>query len=216
MARFTDHVADRFIAPGVSAFNTADIPDMSTYDPESKHWVANHFLNSVLRGKFEPPMNAYVYNFVRRAEAAFSEHEQARQATLRFLASQKQSPSHYAAAVLHWEFFLGQAWQGYALLAKLLELLTGEEFRIFSKGDGSVEDRLNRQYNCMKHVEKRIVNGQILEGATVPVWLTNEGIQSTDTLLTYSETGEVLRDIAKWATIVVDPIEMAERLRSDG
>lgn len=216
MARFSDHVRDTFIAPGVSDFNTAEVPDMSTYDPESSHWVANHFLNSVLRGKLKPPTNAHVYNYLRRAEAAFSEHEQARQATLTFLTSGRQSPSLYAAAVLHWEFFLSQSWQGYALLGKLLTLLGGgEPFKIFVKGDGSVEERLNKLYNSMKHVENRIAAGQILEGASVPVWLSNQGIQSTDTLLEYAETGSILQDIAKWANILVDPIEMANKLRAD-
>jgi hypothetical protein len=65
----------------------------------------------------------------------------------------------------------------------------------------------------MKHVESRIENGQIIEGATIPVWLTNEGLRSTDALLTYAETGDILRDLAKWANIVVDPSEMANKLR---
>ena len=40
-------VRDKYIAPGVSAFTSADIPDMSEYAKESEHWVANLFLNSV-------------------------------------------------------------------------------------------------------------------------------------------------------------------------
>jgi hypothetical protein len=217
MGRFSDYVRDRFIAPGVSAFDTAEIPDMSAYDPESKHWVANYFLNSVLRGKLTPPANAYVYNYLRRAEAAFTEHDQARHATFDFIASGAQSPSLYAAAILHWEFFLGQSWQSYALLARLLALLgAGKGFKFFVPGDGSVEERLNKSYNSMKHVESRIESGQILEGATVPVWLTNEGIQSTDVLLKYAETGAILRDIAKWANIVEDPIQMSDKLRAGG
>jgi hypothetical protein len=43
--------------------------------------------------------------------------------------------------------------------------------------------------------------------------LTNEGLRSTDALLTYAETGDILRDLAKWANIIVDPSEMADKLR---
>jgi hypothetical protein len=215
--RFSSYAQDTFIAPGVSTFNTAEIPDMSRYDSESSHWVADLFLNSMFRGRWEPPANAYVYNYVRRAEAAFSEHALAREATLKFLANEGQSPSLYAAAVLHWEFFLGQSWQGYALLARLASHSGGEprDTMIFARGDGSIEERLNKLYNAMKHEEKRIAAGQILEGATVPVWLTNEGIQSTDAFLMFGETAEILRDVAKWANIVVDPREMAEKLQAD-
>lgn len=214
MARFSSYFRDRFMAPGISEFNAVEIPDMSGYDPESKHWLANHVLNSGLRGAFDPPANAYAYNYLRRAEAAFSEQEEARQATLGFLASERQSLSRYAHALLHWEFFLSQSWQAFLLLGEFAKFLTGESGRFFAPGDGSVEQRLNDLYNSMKHVESRIEAGQILEGATIPVWLTNEGIRSTDALLTYGETGGILRDIAKWANIVVDPIDMPNRLRA--
>lgn len=214
MPPFTGYFGDRFIAPGISGFTDAEIPDMTEHDPESKFWLRNYVLNSGLRGDFLPPGNAYVYNYLRRAEASYSEHEEARQATLAFLASGGQAVSRYAAAVLHWEFFLTQSWQAYLLLGGFFKLLAGEPIKFFAKGDGSVEERLNSLYNSMKHVESRIEASQILEGATVPVWLTNAGIQSTDTLLTYEETADILRDLARWANVVVDPLEMANKVRT--
>jgi hypothetical protein len=68
----------------------------------------------------------------------------------------------------------------------------------------------------MKHVESRIADGQIAYGATVPVWLTNDGIKSVDSLLTYGETGDILRDIARWANILVDLPTTMEELRPAG
>jgi hypothetical protein len=167
-----------------------------------------------LRGNFSPPGNAYAYNYLRRTVAAFSEHKETREATLVFLSSGRQSLSRYAAATLHWEFFLGQSWHAYLLLRGLFKFLTKQDvLQVFVKGEGSVEERLNYLYNCMKHVESRIENGQIVEGATIPVWLTDEGLQSIDALLTYAETGDILCDLAKWANIIVDPGEMANKLR---
>jgi hypothetical protein len=209
--RFSDHAKDRFIAPGVSSFESADIPDMSAYDPQSRHWVSNHFLNSLLRAPYNAPHNAYAYNFMRRAEAAFSEHAEARLATLAFL-EDGQSPSRYARAILHWEVFLSQCWHGYLLLLGFF----GEK-KVFEKGNASTEERLHGLYNAMKHVESRIDNaelGQMVKGATVPVWLTNHGIESTDAFLTYTETGGILRDLAKWASILEDPLQMADKFRA--
>lgn len=147
--RFSTYVKDRFIAPGVSGFTNAEIPDMSDYDPQSAHWVANFFLNSVFRDRLKAPYDAYVHSFLRRAEGAFSEHDVARRATHAFLATQgRQSPSQYAVALLHWEFFLAQAWQGYALLMKLIHTSTGSvDWKVFTRGDGSFEERLNALYN---------------------------------------------------------------------
>jgi hypothetical protein len=82
---------------------------MSKWAKESPHWIANFFLNSALSASFAPPMNAYAYNFLRRAQYAFSEHHLARESTLASLARGGQSPLRYADALFHWECFVGQA-----------------------------------------------------------------------------------------------------------
>ncbi len=199
MIQYSDEILNTNIAPGVASFNVAEIPDMSTWAPESRFWIANYFLNTTYGAKFSTPMHAYAYNFLRRSLYAFKEHEQARAKTLEFLAQRPPSPSHYAMALFHWENYLGQCWHAYALL------ITAWSGRAFEKNDGSVEQRLNALYNQMKHVESRIENGQMIPGATVPVWLENEGLCSIDTRITYVETGEVLKDLAKYATALMTP-----------
>jgi hypothetical protein len=207
------HVLNRHVAPGIEKFDAADIPDMSTYDAQCAHWVANYFLNSVLRGSHNLPVGAYAQNFMRRAQGAFSEHAVARDATMQYLASDATSPTLYAKALLHWEFYLGQSWQGYELLRRLIMAATGDDgVKIFVKGDGSVAERLWLAYNSMKHVEKRIASGQVLDGTVSAVWLSNEGIECTDGCLSWTQTGDVLADLARWANMLVDPIEMPAKL----
>lgn len=196
------HIRDKHIAPGVSTFTAAEIPDMSGHTKESGHWIANFFLNSAFTATFKPPMDVYAYNFLRRVQFAYSEHALARDATLLFLAGGSQSVTRYAEALFHWECYLGQAWHAYALLAKAWE------GTLFKQGDGSVEQRLNAMYNQMKHVESRIENAdkqQMLPGATVPVWLENNGLRSVDTVLSYAETGAVLKDLGKYANALMNP-----------
>lgn len=207
MARFSAYAKDRFIAPGASALTRSEIPDMSTYAKDSQHWVANFFLNSMLRASWNSRLDAYVYNYLRRAEAAFREYSSARAETIAFVESSGQSPSRYARALFHWETYLGQSWHAYLILQTAFEIE-----QLYSRGNASPEERLNRLYNQMKHVESRIESGQMLESATVPVWLTNEGLQSIDTGLTFVETSEVLRDIAKFADILQDPLTVREKL----
>jgi uncharacterized protein YjbI with pentapeptide repeats len=114
--RFSAELLERFIARGISEFTSADIPDMSDHDSQSSHWVANHFLNSIGRAGYQLPMGAHVQQYLRRAEAAFAEHDRAREATLWFLEAGNRSPTSYWKALLHWEYFLGQSWQAYELL----------------------------------------------------------------------------------------------------
>ena len=199
MIQYSDEILNTNIAPGVASFTAADIPDMSTWAPEAKFWIANYFLNTTYGAKFSTAMHAYAYNFLRHSLYAFKEHEQARAKTLEFLALRPPSPSHYAMALFHWENYLGQCWHAYALL------ITAWNGRAFEKNDGSVEQRLNALYNQMKHVESRIENGQMIPGATVPVWLENLGLCSIDTRMTYVETGDVLKDLAKYANALMNP-----------
>lgn len=215
MSPFTSFVLDKYIAPGVSSFTAAQIPDMSKHDSQSSHWVANHFLNSVLGGSFEHPVSAYVHNYLRRAEGAFAANGEARRHSMKFIDLLGQAPGVYARALSQWEVFLTHSWQAEALLAQLIDASTQEPYRIFVKGGGSVEERLNNLYNSIKHSESRISSGQIPEGALVPVWLTNEGLASTDALLTFAETGEILEEIAYWADIFVDPIDARRKLRRE-
>ncbi|HEY6642974.1 hypothetical protein [Povalibacter sp.] len=206
---FSSAVLDEHIAPGASQFNHAEIPDASEFSAESAHWVSNYFLNCTFRGKFKPPMNAYAFNYLRRCQVAFSEHTLARTSTQSFLSAGGQSPRAYADALFHWESFLGQAWHAFAILMKAWSGTA------FNKDDGSVEQRLNALYNQMKHVESRIENGQLLPGATVPVWLENQGIRSTDAHLSFKETAEVLKELAKYADALCDPITAKDKFKDE-
>ncbi|HEY4215103.1 MAG TPA: hypothetical protein VGM84_26755 [Steroidobacteraceae bacterium] len=104
------------------------------------------------------------------------------------------------------ECFLGQAWHAFSSLAKAWE------GKAFEQDDGSVERRLNSLYNEMKHVESRIENGHILKGATVPVWLENDGLRSIDAHLSFAESADVLRALAKYADALSDPRRAKEKL----
>lgn len=206
MVQFSTAILDGHIAPGVSTFTEAEIPDMSAVFKESNFWVGNLFLNSVFTGHFRPPMSAYAYNYVRRAQRAFKEHQLARDATLAFLASAGKSVTKYTEALFHWECFLGQCWHAYKLL------VTAWDGKVFEQGEGSVEERLNSLYNQMKHVESCIDNNQMPDGATVPVWLENAGLRSINASLAFMETAEVLKDLGKYADALSNPSAAAALL----
>jgi hypothetical protein len=114
--------------------------------------------------------------------------------------------------IFHWETFLAQSWQAYELLRHFFDPKT----KIFKKNDGSVEERLFRLYNKTKHSEGTIRARNLPKNATIPLWLTNNGLRSKDTQLSYVETTEILKDLAKWAQILQDPLTIVEKLRKDG
>jgi hypothetical protein len=212
--RFSSHLFDELIAPGASKFNQAEIPDMQDHHKEQKFWVNNFFLNSAVTIRYKSPLSAYATAYLRRAENAFVMHKLARDATLSLLSLPQMNPSHYARALLHWEGFLTQAAQGHNVLIRTIrDLISNEAFRAYRPGDGSIEQRLHSVYNALKHAEKRINNGQILPDSVSPVWMTNEGLRSTDTNLDWHETGEILDEMARWASGFQNPAGFADWLR---
>jgi hypothetical protein len=207
---FTSYAKDKFIAPFMSQFTDADIPDMSQFSSEASCWISNFILNSMLLANLKDPKRQFVFNFLRRAEAAYEQYELARTATREFLSGTRQSASRYMKAVLHWEVFLAHAWQGYVLLGRILD-----QKKIFNKGTLTREEKLNRLYNDSKHAESRIEQGKMPKHGTIPVWLTKEGLQSHNTGLSFVEAAEILEDLGKWATLLQDPRTFAEQPRAE-
>ena len=96
---------------------------------------------------------------------------------------------------------------GYTFTSHILfkDVLKVLKDKAFEKNDGSIEQRLNSLYNQMKHVESRIENGQMLPETTVPVWLENIGLRSVNASMTFAETAEVLKELAKYADALMNP-----------
>ena len=94
-------------------------------------------------------------------------------------------------AIGHWKQFLSQADRAWAVLVR------GEKI-LFVKDDGSAFQRLNLLYNRSKHLESAIKREQLPADGTLPVWLTNAGLQAVDGGLTFVEIAETLTDLGKW------------------
>jgi hypothetical protein len=200
----TDYAKDKFIAPYISAFTDAAIADLSEVGPARNGWVRSFILNSIFRGKFDGAVQAMLFNFLRRTQAAFEEHASARSATLAYL-DNPETVSEYLTAISHWEILLSQTYQAYCLLDM------GQR-NLFKGQDGSTLARLNLLYGRTKHVEKAIISGQLSDSETFPVWLVNDGLRCPDGHLTFREIEEMLCDLADTAVAVQDPVTMNEKL----
>lgn len=200
--RLTAHVPDTDVATEISKFDNAEIPDMSTTQPESLHWMSNYTRNSVLCGALPSPQREYRFNFLRRAMIAYSEHNMARYATLGFLESEARSLGRYFTAVHHWEQFLAAAWNALDTLRRAAVVR-----ELYEPGDGSIAERLHGLYNQTKYTESRIETGQMPPQGSLAVWLCNSGLRSIDRELTFAETGELLAKIREWAHVAEDPLQ---------
>lgn len=191
----------------MSEFTTAEIPDMSAVDPEQDHWLANYILNTILSVSVPTPQRQQLFNFLRRCHSALTEYSQGRTSTLAFLADRSRQ-LRYLEAIDHWEAFLAYSWRAYQFLA-------GGRALWFNRGDGSVLERLWGLHTRVKHADEAVVRGDIVGDSPLCLWLTNDGLTSTDMTLTFNELGEIVKDLAAWASAVQNPQTLREKLSSN-
>ncbi len=200
---FKDDLLNKFIAPEITQFTDADIPDITSEFPEANHWLQNHFLNNVFRGAFGDRARQVTLGYLRRAHHAFIAYHQAREATLRYLqGNQPDNPrvrGYYEAIVL-WEMFAIQANMALDLFKWM-----GNGTGAFSPNDGTSEFRLYSIANQVKHVASCVESGQCDPDASVPLWLTNTGLRSYSYSVFYTEAADVLRRMAELADELQDP-----------
>jgi hypothetical protein len=178
-------------------------------DKEQAYWLANFFLNNVAGPvRYVSPNYQQLFNFLRRSHAAFAEYAIAREASLGYLTDDRPDRHvlRYVEAVNHWEAFLAYAWQAFSFV--------GREERVWLQPkDGSVLQRLNALYNRSKHAEAAIERGDYIEQSPLCVWLTNAGLSSTDTTLTFSEIAEILVQMAQIASAIQDPASVQSKIK---
>ena len=209
VTRWSSYVTDKFFAPELSKFTEAEIVDMSDADSQQEHWLSNFLLNSVLRAQVPTPQRQQFYNFLRHAHSAFSAYALARDTTLAYL-EDRNHIRRYITAIGHWEDFLDHAWQA-------LVFLDSGSRAWFEPGDGSELQRMHALHTRAKHAAAAIERGEFVGDSPLCVWLTNDGLKSTETALNFDEAAEVLRFLAGLADAVQDPLQTREKLaRLDG
>jgi hypothetical protein len=81
--------------------------------------------------------------------------------------------------------------QGYELLATA----SGEKF--FERNDKSEAERLLSLYVDSKHMDETIDGGKIPTEATAALWITNHGLESSRTILSFDEFAEMLLNMGR-------------------
>lgn len=202
---FFDSFVDQYIAPELSRFKEAEIPDLTKEFDHAPHWIANSLLNRAFRWRLPGDMGRFMLAYVRRVQHAFSAYHAARQTTADYLTSRMDvQPSWrtYYRALEQWENFTLQCVIAIDLMRKLAEA------DLFDKKDLNMP-AIGRLYgigNKVKHLESRDGNDEENVNNTVPLWLSNDGLQSYGLSLTYIEAADELRRLSGWANKMQDPM----------
>lgn len=201
--QFSASVLDRYIAPGISEFNSAEIPDLRQFHDQHSFWLQNHFLNSLLSAAYKVPFGQYAFNALYRIQTSFNSYHEARQLTYEFLSSTQFRPNvgKYFGALSKWETcFLN--WQ---ILIDIYKRMSNS--LAFQRGDGTPEQRAYDICNEIKHTAEAIKRGEHDKDLTVPMWLKNDGFHSKKHFVSYQEFSQMMLDAAEFADALQNPQE---------
>lgn len=168
---------DNFISQQLSQLTENNTVVVSHNFLDSKEWISNFCLNSILGGYASKEDRSFIFFFLRRAEAAFVEYEYACETLELFITNKSKSPSLYFKALYHFEIVITMMWQAFALRIKK----SGN--KIYSEKDNSIYERLNQIYNISRHFDPSKISKENIH----VIWVTNNGIQTEDKQLPYPE-----------------------------
>ncbi|HRF50604.1 MAG TPA: hypothetical protein PLC98_23450 [Anaerolineales bacterium] len=194
--QFNTELLERYLAPGISTFVAADIPDLSAIGTKYEHWLSNHFLNSTWSGAYKAPMRQYAINAIYRIQTAVDSYLSARELTLHYLSvtrSDNPAIKSYFRALARWE----TCFLNWEILVEVFRRLSGTQ--AFKRNDGSPDQRAYSIANEIKHCGDSIHRGDHVGDLTVPVWLANDGFHSRVASVSYSEFGSLMADAALFA-----------------
>jgi hypothetical protein len=144
-----------------------------------------------------------VLSLIRRAEQAAYEYGQGRAALVGFMEQRANQNDHlhvYACALSHFEQCIIQA----SLAVSVVRTMIGKD--LYKRADGSDLERLNEHlYNRIKHFAGVVgifpSKGKLYDNASVtaPIWITDEGLESSEGMLTWTEIKELLDEILRVA-----------------
>jgi hypothetical protein len=198
------HLIDTLIAPGVYDFQSASIPSLDGLLRSTQSWFADNFLNRIFRADFKHPVRAQAVNCIYRARAAIAAYQRARSITfdyLRDILPGEFRISLYFRALSHWESCLIN-WQ---ILVEVYNRISPT--KAFVKGDGSNDDRAYDLANLIKHGG---ATPQPDGSPTVPVWMTSNGLRSSDKELGFDQLATLLEESHACASVLLDPMSAGQ------
>lgn len=195
---FTDYTLDKFIAPKLSELTQCNIPDVSDKFKELTSLIDAFILNSIFTNCYNNDGIPFMFFYLRRAEAAYREFHFSRIVLLRYLEVKRENFSLYFETLFHIETCIAQLWQAILQFNSLISKATGKKERIYKKGESSYYERINLLYNASRYAGE----DNIPDKATIPVWITNTGVEGKNAVVSYDELFSALNEVIDFATRV--------------
>ena len=190
--RLSHYALDKFVSQELSKLTSCTPLSLASEFPERSNWLNQFVLRRILCDHVAEERAALAFVLVRRAEAAIDEWELACEAARQGV----QRPSGYFKALRHLESCLAALWQGLDSGRRAL----GTD--LFTKGDGSVYERLNWLYNKGRHFDPQALPAGDLHA----LWLTNDGFHSREHAVTFEEMRDAIKVLGRMTDTIAGSV----------
>jgi hypothetical protein len=197
--QFSAKMLDTLLAPGISQFNEANVPDLTGEFPEADHWISNLFLNSLFGARYNDGWKQAAITLLFRTQIALRAYNEARTKTLECTAAYSSghpASRRYFEAVALWETVLLNIQITLDLFFKFMDQTAVEP---------SDAERIRLAANRVKHFAEDIEKGKNTGDLTLPMWLAKDGVCTRTANVSYEELAENLREMGKAADILQSP-----------
>ena len=179
------YALDTFVSQELSKLTSCAPQSLASEFPERSQWLNQFVLRRIFHNHVADDRAALAFALARRADAALDEWELACEA----VGQGAQRPSTYFKALRHFETCLASLWQGLDLGRRAIDT------DLFSKGDGSVFERVNWLYNKGRHFDPQ----DLPTGDLHALWITNDGLRAREHAVTFEEMRDALRLLGRTA-----------------
>ena len=195
-----DNLLDNFVAHRLSHLTKCGAPEVA----EESNWLDAFIWTTVFNTGLDAKERAYMFNFVRRAQGAYSAYGVARTALIVHIETPRNVFSPYFRALLNFEVCISQCYQSYELLMR------ASGVNLYDTNDDSAGERLQKLYVDSKHMDRMIDGGKLPTEATAAIWITNDGLESSNALLPFNELVEMLLDMKHLSDTLLAPPKAKE------
>jgi hypothetical protein len=202
MTMWTNHAKDYFFAPKLSELTSHGAPALTLPIADTENWLLDFALETVVGRQIPDPDRQLYWTLIRRAQAAAAEYELGRQSLTEFFAPRPSLALRpYFGALRHFELCVALGYQGWMVVRQL----TPNRPKLFEKGDGSEYDRMNHVYNAWRHADGFILQGECPPDSTLPVWITNDGLESARARISFAELRDMVQALARIVEMIIRP-----------
>jgi hypothetical protein len=188
----TPFMLDNFVAHKLSSLKACGATVLAAPGDRLNTFI----LTSVVTTAISQDVRAYLFNYIHRSDAAIAAYGRGRTALEEYFTTPATTVSPYFRALVEFETCVAQTYQGLMLLRKLLK----QDF--YRTGDGSVAERLGNLHTTFKHMEDKLGAGHLPDTATMPVWITDTGLETSTDQLQFIELTTQLRQLDRMAAML--------------